>query len=123
MAAVLVKRSILKLFQSRQLKLFAFKVAKFRTGKICPEIAFTICTKQFHLMKNGHEGLKLMVLKKWNQSFRLEHFFWKNKTIFSECSVAPGGNFSLERPKKSRIPFTLQPDFPEIFVQKNRRVH
>ena len=87
MAAVLVKRSILKLFQSRQLKLFAFKVAKFRTGKICPEIAFTICTKQFHLMKNGHEGLKLMVLKKWNQSFRLEHFFWKNKTIFSNVPL------------------------------------
>ena len=87
MAAVLVKRSILKLFQSRQLKLFAFKVAKFRTGKICPEIAFTICTKQFHLMKNGHEGLKLMVLKKWNKSFRLEHFFWKNKTIFSDVPL------------------------------------
>ena len=88
MAAVLVKRSILKLFQSRQLKLFAFKVAKFRTGKICPEIAFTICTKQFHLMKNGHEGLKLMVLKKWNQSFRLEHFFWKTRLSFQmfRCS-------------------------------------
>ena len=87
MAAVLVKRSILILFQSRQLKLFAFKVAKFRTGKICPEIAFTICTKQFYLMKNGHEGLKLMVLKKWNESFRLEHFFWKNKTIFSDVPL------------------------------------
>ena len=39
-------------------------------------------------MKNGHEGLKLMVLKKWNKGFRLEHFFWKNKTIFSmfRCS-------------------------------------
>ena len=123
MAAVLVKRSILKLFQSRQLKLFAIKVAKFRTGKICPEITFTICTKQFHLMKNGHEGLKLMVFEETEQEFPFRTFLLEKQDHLFRCSVAPGGNFSLERPKKSPILFTLQPDFPEIFVQKNRRVH
>ena len=32
--------------------------AKFRTGKFRSGIAFTICTNQFHLPKNGREGLK-----------------------------------------------------------------
>ena len=32
--------------------------AKFRTGKFRPEIAFTICTNQFHLPENDSEGLK-----------------------------------------------------------------
>ena len=34
--------------------------AKFRTDKFRPGIAFTICTNQFHLPKNGHEALKLV---------------------------------------------------------------
>ena len=46
--------------------------AKFRTGKFRPEIAFTICTSQFHLTKNDSEGLRpvsKMALKKWNKDF------------------------------------------------------
>ena len=118
MAAVLVKGSILKLFQSRQLKLFAFKVAKFRTGKICPEIAFTICTKQFHLMKNGHEGLKLMVLKKWNQSFRLEHFFWKNKTIFSDVPLLQAEIFRWSDPKSREFRLLYNQIFRKYLCKK-----
>ena len=50
-------------------------------------------------MKNGREGLKLMVLKKWNESFRLEHFFWKNKTIFSDVPLLQAEIFRWSDPK------------------------
>ena len=120
MAAVLVKRSILKLFQSRQLKLFAFKVAKFRTGKICPEIAFT---KTVPFNEKRPRRPEIDGFEEMEREFPFGTFLLEKQDYLFRCSVAPGGNFSLERPKKSRIPFTLQPDFPEIFVQKNRRVH
>ena len=66
--------------------------AKLRTGKFCPRIAFTVCTNQFHLPKNGREGLKLvskMALKEWNTNFRLEYSIEKNRTTFSDVPVAP----------------------------------
>ena len=34
--------------------------AKLRTGRFRSGITFTICTNQFHLPKNGREGLKLV---------------------------------------------------------------
>ena len=68
--------------------------AKFRPGKFCPGIAFTVCTNQFHFPKNDREGLNpvsKMALKKWNTE--------KQAYLF-RCFVAPG-NFPIERPKKS----------------------
>ena len=118
MAAVLVERSILKLFQSRQLKLFAFKAGIFKTGKICPEIALTIYTKQFYLMKNGREGLKSMVLKKWNKSFRLEHFFWKNKTIFSDVPLLQAEMFRWSDPKSRRFRLLYNQIFRKYLCKK-----
>ena len=52
---------------------------KFRTGKSCSGIAFTICTNQFHLPEHDREGLKL-VRKEWNTDFCLEYFIRKNAT-------------------------------------------
>ena len=92
--------------------------AKFRTGKFRTGIAFTICTNQFHLPKNSREGLKLvskMALKKWNTNFRLEHSVQKKRDYLFRCSVAPG-QFPLEQPK-SRVPFTVHPDFPKPFCK------
>ena len=92
--------------------------AKFRTGKFGTGIAFTICTNQFPLPKNSREGLKLvskMALKKWNTNFRLEHSVQKKRDYLFRCSVAPG-QFPLEQPK-SRVPFTVHPDFPEPFCK------
>ena len=90
---------------------------KFRTDKFRPGIAFTICTNQFHLPENGREGLKLvskMALKKWNTNLRLEYSIWKNKTTFSDVPLLP--EFFRSKDPKSRVPFTSQPDFPQIFV-------
>ena len=61
--------------------------AKFRTGKFRPGIAFTICSNQFHVPKNGCEGLKLvskMALEEWNTNFSLEYSIRKNRTTLSD---------------------------------------
>ena len=58
-----------------------------------PSIAFTISTirtNQFHLPKNGREGLKLvsrMASKKWNTNFHLEYSTRKNRTTFSDVPL------------------------------------
>ena len=51
-------------------------------------------------------------------TFRLE------KQDYSSCQMfrCSRRKFSLERPKKSPIPFTLQPDFPEIFLLKKTEI-
>ena len=93
--------------------------AKFRTGKFRPAIAFTISTistNQFHLPKNGREGLKLvsrMALKKWTTNFRLKYSIRKNRT-----NVSPG--IFRREDTKSRFPFTFQPDFPENYSVNNQ---
>ena len=66
--------------------------AKFRTGKFCPGIAFTICTNQFRLTENGREGVKLvskMALKKRNTNFRLEYSIRKKRTTISDLPLLP----------------------------------
>ena len=65
--------------------------AKYRTGKFHPGIALTICTNQFHLPENDHQGLKLvskMALKKWNRNFCLEYSVRKTGLPFQmfRCS-------------------------------------
>ena len=92
--------------------------AKLRTDKFHPTIAFTICTNQFHLLKNGREGLKLvskMALKEWNTNFRLEYSIQKNKTTFQMFPLLLE-IFHWENPK-SLVPFIFQPDFPENFCK------
>ena len=96
--------------------------AKFRTGKFRPGIAFTICTNQFHVPENGWQGLKLvskMALKKWNTNFLLEYSIRKNRTTFSDVPLL--SEIVRWKDPKSRVPFTFQPDFPEIFV--NNQFH
>ena len=66
--------------------------AKFRPGKFCPGIAFTVCTNQFHFPKNDREGLNpvsKMGLKKWNTNFSLEYSVRKNRTTFSDVLLLP----------------------------------
>ena len=71
-----------------------------------PSIAFTISTirtNQFHLPKNGREGLKLvsrMASKKWNTNFHLEYSIWKNRTTFSDVPLI-SEIFRRKTPKKS----------------------
>ena len=65
--------------------------AKFRTAKFRAGIAFTICTYPFHLLRNDHEGLKLVLkkaLKQWNTNFCLEYSIRKNRLPFQlfRCS-------------------------------------
>ena len=65
--------------------------AKFRTAKFRAGIAFTICTNPFHLLRNDHEGLKLVLkkaLKQWNTNFCLEYSIRKNRLPFQlfRCS-------------------------------------
>ena len=93
--------------------------AKFRTGNFRPRIAFTICTNQFHLPKNGREGLKPRS-HVWAWGIEMKHEFpfgtfrpEKQYYLF-RWSGAPG-NFPLQRPN---VVFHLlfQPDFPELFV-------
>ena len=86
--------------------------AKYRTGKFHPGIALTICTNQFHLPGNDHQGLKLvskMALKKWNRNFCLEYSVWKTGLPFQmfRCSW----KFSAGTTQKRRVPFTFQLDF------------
>ena len=89
-----------------------------------PSIAFTISTirtNQFHLPKNGREGLKLvsrMASKKWNTNFHLEYSTRKNRTTFSDVPLI-SEIFFREHPK-SRFPFTFQPDFPENYSVNNQ---
>ena len=92
--------------------------AKFRSGQFRPRIAFTICTNQFHLPKNGREGLKLvskMALKEWNTNCRLEYSIRKNRTTFSDVPLLPEV-FRWDDPK-SRVPFIFQTGFPENFCK------
>ena len=92
--------------------------AKFRTGKFRPGIVFTICTNQVHLPENDSEGLKLvskMALKKWNTNLPLKYSVRKNRTTFSDVPLLPE-IFRWKDPK-GRVPFTLQPDFPETFCK------
>ena len=71
-----------------------------------PSIAFTISTirtNQFHLPKNGREGLKLvsrMASKKWNTNFHLEYSIRKNRTTFSDVPLI-SEIFRRKTPKKS----------------------
>ena len=92
--------------------------AKFRTGKFRPGIAFTICSNQFHLPKNGCEGLKLvskMALKEWNTNFRLEYSIRKNRTTFSDVLLLP--EIFRWEDTESRAPF-----FPTGFPRTSERV-
>ena len=56
-----------------------------------PGIAFTICTNQSYLPKNGQETPKLVLttLKKWNTNCRLEHSVRKNRATFSDIPLLP----------------------------------
>ena len=58
-----------------------------------PEYGFTVCfTNQFHLPKNGREGLKLVSkirFNKCNTNVRFEYFVRKNRTTFSDVPLLP----------------------------------
>ena len=60
-----------------------------------------------------------MALKKWNTNFLLEYSIRKNRTTFSDVPLL-SEIFRWKDPK-SRVPFTFQLDFPEIFV--NNQFH
>ena len=89
-----------------------------------PSIAFTISTirtNQFHLPKNGREGLKLvsrMASKKWNTNFHLEYSTRKNRTTFSDVPLI--SEIFFREHTKSRFPYTFQPDFPENYSVNNQ---
>ena len=85
---------------------------KFRHG-----IAFTICTNEFHLPKNGREGVKLLseiTLEKWNTNFRLEYSVRKSRTTVLDNPLLPS-IFRWNDPK-SRVAFTF--DFPRTFCRR-----
>ena len=87
-----------------------------KTSKFRPGIAFTMCTDQLHLPKNGRERLKVVskiALKKSNTNFRLGHSQRKNRPTFSHVSLLP--EIFHRNDPKSRALFTFQPDFPETF--------
>ena len=56
----------------------------------------------------------MMALKKWNTNSCLEYSIGKNKTTFSDVPLLP--EIFCREDLKGRVPFTFQPDFPEIFV-------
>jgi len=59
-------------------------VAKFRTGKFRPGIAFTICTNQFHfLAESDHEVPKLVSKMEHELSVCLEYSVRINRTTYS----------------------------------------
>ena len=71
-------------------------------------VVLTICTNQFHLLRNGRESLKLvskMAHNKWNANFREEH------TVLLFPEIVHNND------PKSRVPFTFQPDFPDTFCK------
>ena len=74
--------------------------AKFRTGKLRPGIAFTICTNQFHLPKNDSEGLNLVtyVFKEVEHEFPFGIFRPEKQDNLFRNSVALG-KFLPKRPK------------------------
>ena len=90
--------------------------AKFRTRKLRPGIAFTICTNQFIYQKNDREGLKLVtnVFKEMEQEFTVEIFRPEKQDNLLRSSVSLG-KFQPKRPKMSS---TFQPDFPETFSKR-----
>jgi len=69
------------------------------------------------LPENDREVLKLAGIKGGCEEVEHEFLFGifrpekKKQDYLFRCSVAPG-NFPLERPKKSCVPFTFQLDFP-----------
>ena len=76
-----------------------------QTGESRSRIAFSICTNQFYLPKNGRKGPKL-VSKRWlwwkGTRILVKKMFHLEKEVFLFiCSVALR-NFPLERTKKSR---------------------
>ena len=99
--------------------------AKFRTGKFYRGIACLplISTNQFHLPKNGREGLNMvsnMAMKKWNTTFRREHSVRRNRTTFSDVPLLP--NVFRWNDRKSRLLFIFsktifQPEVPETFCK------
>ena len=56
----------------------------------------------------------MIALKKWNRNFCLEYSIGKNKTTFSDVPLLP--DIFRWEDLKGRVPFTFEPDFPEIFV-------
>ena len=61
-----------------------------------------------------------MVLKKWNKSSRLEHFFWKNKTIFSDVSLLQAEIFRWSDPKSRQFHLLYNQIFWKYLCKKNR---
>ena len=102
---------------NRSVYCFCTWFAKFRAGKFRPGIAYTIGTNQFHLPKNGREGLKLiskMDLKEWDTNFRVEYSIRKNRTTFSDVPLLPE-ILRWEHPKSSCSIYSPT-GFPGIFV-------
>ena len=67
--------------------------AKFRTGKFCPGISFTICTNQFHLSKKRPRGNETDGFVEMEHEFPFGIFCPEKQETFSDVP--------LERPKKS----------------------
>ena len=85
-----------------------------------PTIVCTICTNQFFLIKliKRRKSLKMiskMSFNKLNTNFRLEHYVRrKNRTAFLDVPFLLPETFHCNG-KKSCVPFTFHPDFPETF--------
>ena len=58
---------------------------KFSASRCRSGIAFTICTNQFHWLKNGRENLKLV----WRVALKKRHTDRKNRKTFSDIPVDP----------------------------------
>ena len=86
-----------------------------------PTIVCTICTNQFFLIKliKRRKSLKMiskMSFNKLNTNFRWEHYVRrKNRTAFLDVPFLLPETFHCNG-KKSCVPFTFHPDFPELFL-------
>ena len=85
-------------------------------------IVFTTCTNQFHLPKNGREGLKLVsniALKKWNTNFCWDIQSGKSGLSFQmyRCSW----KFSAGTTKKVMFRLLSNRIFRNLFVNGNKR--
>ena len=80
-------------------------------------IVFTICTNQFHLPKNGREGLKLVSNMAWRNGTRISVgiFNPENQGYLFRCTVC-SWKFSAGTTKKVMFCLLSNPIFRNLFV-------
>lgn len=86
---------------NRSVKGLGKRSEKFRTGEFRPGTAFSICTNQFHLPRNGLECLKLakvskMALKEMKHKFPFGTFTVEMKDYLFRPALKFSWKFSTE---------------------------